>query len=319
MTDKQKYEAVPVNEWFKKGLSKEQNGKTAKVYYYMLACSKPNYDKNGRLIDMRTSEKDTGKVSELCNKQKQKNTPARKGVLNIDPRTYNNAINTLVNGTEVLVEKDDIKFAIKIPPLLEPVHNEFNNLKDLKGKGSTKIKSKAQTEFIIKDFHNTPGFQFSKIDKDLLKVLSTFENPYVISVLASLLWQNSAAQNNNKQGIKYIPPTFCTKFLCQGFGMENPSHQQWQYVREAVLLLEGMHVIETSKFSVGINTFKKLLKINNRVEKGVELDEKEILARINMDTREMEYFSKTPDADNNIKPINDLLQEINSNDDFFDF
>lgn len=306
MTNKQKYEAIPVNEWFKKGLSKEQNGKTAKVYYYMLACSKPNYDKYGKLIDMRTSEKDTGKASELYNNRRKK----KRGVLNIDDRTYNKAIKTLIEGTEVMIEEEEGHFALEIPPLLEPIHKE---------KTDDITKSQMRTEFIIKDFHNTPGFQFSKIDKDLLKVLSTFENPYVISVLASLLWQNLAAQNNNKQGIKYIPPTFCTKFLCQGFGMENPSHQQWQYVREAVLLLEGMHVIETSKFSVGVNTFKKLLKINNRVEKGVELDEKEILARMNMDTREMEYFSKTPDADNNIKPIDDLLQEINSNDDFFDF
>lgn len=306
MTNKQKYEAVPINDWFKKGLSREQNGKTAKVYYYLLACSRPNYDKYGKLIDMRTSEKDTGKASKIYNNRDKK----VKGILGIDKRTYLNAIKTLTEGTEIMIKEKEGHFALEIPSLLEPIHKE-------KTKDNTL--SQMKTEFIIKDFHNTPGFQFSKIDKDLLKVLSTFENPYIISVLASLLWQYSAAQNSNKRGIKYVPPTICTKFLYQGFGIENPSPKQRKDIKEAVLLLEGMHVIETSKFSVGINTFKKLLKINNRVEKGVELDEKEILARMNMDTREMEYFSKTPDADNNIKPIDDLLQEINSNDDFFDF
>lgn len=286
MTKRQKYEAVPTMDWFQKGLIKEQKGQTVRVYYYLLACSKPHYDEHGNFIDLRTSEKDTGKASKLYNNRKKKT----KGILNIDDRTYNGAINILTQGKkymEYMYYPDGTgpigALMSDIPPLIESIHKE---------KTDNITKSQMKTEFIIKPLEEMPGFQFSKVDKDLLKTLSIFKNKYIISVLAHLLWLESANKTlSEKNGKPYIPPTFCNTFICRGFGMENPSHEQRMEIQEAVLMLEGAGILETEKVSIKGLPFRRLLKINNNLPQSRELDEGELSLYINSQTGEEKFLT----------------------------
>lgn len=294
-------------DWFKKNIVGAREGKVAQVYYYLLACSKPHYDEYGNFIDMRTSEEDTGKISEICNKQKKKNTPAQKGVLSIDIRTYSKVIQDLTNPT--LDKKEGLN---ENPQLLIPLHNEVKNLKEIKGPGAATIKSKAQTEFVINRLDNTPGFQFSKIDKDLLKVLSKFKNPYIISVLAHLLWFESATKHASEQTGKQIAAPYCVEFILNAFGMKKYSNPQWYGIRDALLLLQGMGVVISKPSRLNGRPVRELIKINNFVPtiENEEIDEDKVWAKINSDTMELELYSKKDDKDNNIKSFEELEEEM---------
>lgn len=292
-----RYERVPTFDWFKENIVKRNKSSAAKVYYYLLSCAKPHIDfETGEIQDLRTHEEDTGKASTLYNNRHKKT----RGILNMDSRTYNDAIKTL---TEPIVTLDG-------EPVLDSKGRKLRMLRPIH-RTSDVTKSKKMTEFIIGDFYNVPGFFFQQIDKELLSFLATVKNNYIISVLAHLLYMEYVTRRDN------VIPTFCAKYILMAFGMEKASNEQKAGIKEAIALLRGWDIVDAEPISLDKDDkpspLLKLNGINNSLRPKVkEIKEDDILAVLNPKTYKVEKYSKTPDPDNNVRPLEELPDEFKS-------
>lgn len=263
---------IPTDQQFKQ-IAKGSQGSVGKVYYYLLSCAVPHIDyTSGNVLYLETSEETTGKRVDLCNRQKTKTKPATKGVLKMDKRTYQKAIEKL---TQPLTNEDG-----------EPIKDEqgrlFRLLRHKQKKGNA-----YWTDFEIGKI-NVPGFAFQKIKSQTLKDLALRDNKYVVQMYAHLLYL-CYDNKNKKYNYKNVNHPVCPKYFWKVIlGTESISNPQKKEIANAFTILQemglftGEHVrIKGLPYTLVKDVFLEVKKPEIR-----EMSDDELISQYNYKTHE---------------------------------
>lgn len=216
------------------------------VYYYLLGCSRPgqlkdfnnHYGEISSVKQVRTFEKETGKITQICNYK------GERGILDISVDTYKRAIDELVNTWITVKTKSGEEKKIR---LLQRANGDN--------------KKGYWTEFYIRPFDQKEFF-FQWIQLATLRDLSLHSNNYLVLVYAHMMYLK-----HNKSANWSLPHTTCALNICRlAFKVKRANRKKELKIQECFGILKSKGLIDYEELIENDRHFYIITEVNDFVK-----------------------------------------------------